>query len=173
MRHSRSRQPPGAASFCSSRQSPPCVFPNRLYRAASPRKRRRPRLTVALLQFVHQKSFLKKVHPTVKSRRQSPSRQPGDTTPALWPGQRETGNWGCRSVSTLSDRKSHREQMRPPDHRVRPPCLKTPAPTRDRHGRGSPERRAPRETDCGKTGSAEPLRSRRRRCRPSTFWTIR
>src|SRR6266852_5614098 len=30
---------------------------------------------------------------------------------------------------------------------------------------GSPERRAPRETDCGKIGSAEPLRTRRRRCR--------
>ena len=30
---------------------------------------------------------------------------------------------------------------------------------------GSPERRAPRETDCGKIGSAELLRSRRRRCR--------
>src|SRR5580704_18935189 len=30
---------------------------------------------------------------------------------------------------------------------------------------GSPEMRAPRETDCGKIGSAEPLRSRRRRCR--------
>src|SRR5262249_32594882 len=30
---------------------------------------------------------------------------------------------------------------------------------------GSPERRAPRETDCGRIGSAELLRSRRRRCR--------
>src|SRR6516225_9170991 len=30
---------------------------------------------------------------------------------------------------------------------------------------GSPERRAPRETDCGRLGSAELLRSRRRRCR--------
>jgi hypothetical protein len=30
---------------------------------------------------------------------------------------------------------------------------------------GSPEIRAPRETDCGSLGSAEPLRSRRRRCR--------
>ena len=30
---------------------------------------------------------------------------------------------------------------------------------------GSPEIRAPRETDCGRIGSAEPLRSRRRRCR--------
>src|SRR5215467_7207517 len=30
---------------------------------------------------------------------------------------------------------------------------------------GSPERRAPRGTDCGKFGSAEPFRSRRRRCR--------
>src|SRR5437868_5380654 len=30
---------------------------------------------------------------------------------------------------------------------------------------GSPEIRAPRETDCGNIGSAEPLRSRRRRCR--------
>jgi hypothetical protein len=30
---------------------------------------------------------------------------------------------------------------------------------------GSPERRAPRETNCGRIGSAEPLRSRRRRCR--------
>jgi hypothetical protein len=34
---------------------------------------------------------------------------------------------------------------------------------------GSPERRAPRETDCGKTGSAEPFRSRRRRCRHRRF----
>ena len=30
---------------------------------------------------------------------------------------------------------------------------------------GSPEIRAPRETDCGRIGSAEPFRSRRRRCR--------
>jgi len=30
---------------------------------------------------------------------------------------------------------------------------------------GSPERRAPRETDCGRIGSAELLRTRRRRCR--------
>jgi hypothetical protein len=30
---------------------------------------------------------------------------------------------------------------------------------------GSPEIRAPRETDCGRIGSAEPLRTRRRRCR--------
>jgi len=30
---------------------------------------------------------------------------------------------------------------------------------------GSPERRAPREADCGNLGSAEPLRSRRRPCR--------
>ena len=30
---------------------------------------------------------------------------------------------------------------------------------------GSPEIRAPRETDCGRIGSAEPLRSRRRPCR--------
>src|SRR5215467_5824345 len=30
---------------------------------------------------------------------------------------------------------------------------------------GSPERRAPRGTDCGKFGSAEPFRSRRRPCR--------
>jgi hypothetical protein len=30
---------------------------------------------------------------------------------------------------------------------------------------GSPEIRAPRETDCGRVGSAEPLRSRRRPCR--------
>jgi hypothetical protein len=30
---------------------------------------------------------------------------------------------------------------------------------------GSPERRAPRETDCGRIGSAELFRSRRRRCR--------
>src|SRR5215831_13843860 len=30
---------------------------------------------------------------------------------------------------------------------------------------GSPERRAPRDTDCGKIGSAEPFRTRRRQCR--------
>jgi hypothetical protein len=30
---------------------------------------------------------------------------------------------------------------------------------------GSPERRAPRETDCGRVGSAELFRTRRRRCR--------
>ena len=30
---------------------------------------------------------------------------------------------------------------------------------------GSPEIRAPRETDCGRLGSAEPLRTRRRPCR--------
>ena len=33
---------------------------------------------------------------------------------------------------------------------------------------GSPERRAPREADCGNFGSAEPLRSRRRPCRHRT-----
>jgi hypothetical protein len=39
---------------------------------------------------------------------------------------------------------------------------------------GSPEIRAPRETDCGRIGSAEPLRSRRRlrRCRSSGPQTI-
>jgi hypothetical protein len=36
---------------------------------------------------------------------------------------------------------------------------------------GSPERRAPRETDCGISGSAEPLRSRRRPVSASRNWT--
>src|SRR5258707_12246465 len=34
---------------------------------------------------------------------------------------------------------------------------------------GSPEIRAPRETDCGRIGSAELLRSRRRPCRHRSF----
>ena len=37
---------------------------------------------------------------------------------------------------------------------------------------GSPEIRAPREADCGKYGSAEPLRSRRRPMPASKYWTI-
>src|SRR6266566_1315106 len=69
---------------------------------------------------------------TVKLRWQSPSRPPCDTTPALSPGQPEPGNWGCRYVSALSDRKSRREQVRPADHSVRPPCVNTTAPTRHR-----------------------------------------
>jgi hypothetical protein len=36
---------------------------------------------------------------------------------------------------------------------------------------GSPEIRAPRETDCGRIGSAELLRSRRRPMSASKFWT--
>ena len=36
---------------------------------------------------------------------------------------------------------------------------------------GSPEMRAPRETDCGRIGSAELLRSRRRPMSASKFWT--
>src|SRR5262249_7411445 len=57
---------------------------------------------------------------------------PCDTTPALSPGQPEPGNWGCRYVSALPDRKSRREQERPADHGVRPPCVNTAAPTRHR-----------------------------------------
>src|SRR5262249_48156721 len=65
-------------------------------------------------------------------RRQSPSRPPCDTTPALSPGQPEPGNSGCPYVSVLPDRKSRPEQMRPADHSVRPPCVNTAAPTRHR-----------------------------------------
>jgi hypothetical protein len=73
--------------------------------------------------------------PAVKPRRQSPTRPPCDTTPALSPGQPEPGNWGRRDLSALPDRKSRRVRVQPVDHRVRLPCVKTLAPTRHRHRR--------------------------------------
>lgn len=73
--------------------------------------------------------------PAVKPRRQSPTRPPCDTTPALSPGQHEPGNSARQDLSALPDRKSCRVQVRPARHRVRLPCVKTLAPMRHRHRR--------------------------------------